>query len=262
MKLLYYLLLNLVCCCIVSQNSLVTISGTVLSNNTKEPVENAGIYLKSSSGLMLENRTDTSGNYHFEIKNDTSSNIELSCHSDYSTKSKNSSRCGWLASNDIGKAKLKPNTNIIKDFTLTRVNDCGTVPYIMFYKNSTKSCNDSLHKVNSSTYESYDNAISLYEDILTGNPTIVIEIAGHASSLETKPEELSLQRAEAIKAILVSRGIHKDRIYTKGWGNTKLLITDKVLNDAKAARSKEEKLALHAKNQRAIIRILNWDFKQ
>lgn len=241
-----------------SQNNSISISGTVRSNDTNEPIENAGVRLKSSSGLMLESKTDVFGNYYFEIKNDSSSTIELSCYSDKLTKSGTPSPCGWLANHDIGKAKLNPNTNIIKDFTLTRIKDCGTVPYILFYKNSTKSCNDSLHKIKASEYNLYDEAISVYESILAGNPTIVIEIDGHASSLEEQPEELSLQRAETIKAILVARGINKGRIYTKGWGNKKLLVPDQIIND----KTTGEKITLHLKNQRVIFKILNWDFKE
>jgi outer membrane protein OmpA-like peptidoglycan-associated protein len=47
-------------------------------------------------------------------------------------------------------------------------------------------------------------------------PTIEIEIRGHCDVTEKNSQELSLNRAKAIKEYLVSNGIDKSRISTKG----------------------------------------------
>ena len=78
-------------------------------------------------------------------------------------------------------------------------------------------------------------------------------------SIEKNNELLALYRTQLIKEVLIAKGINKNRITTKGWGNTKLLIKDKVI---KKAKSQEEKLALHTKNQRVVFRIISWDFKE
>ena len=56
--------------------------------------------------------------------------------------------------------------------------------------------------------------------LLANNPTLSVEIAGHTSSEGNADRnlELSLERAEAVKAYLVKRGIAADRILTVGHG--------------------------------------------
>lgn len=71
------------------------------------------------------------------------------------------------------------------------------------------------------------------------------------------PEELSLKRAEDIREKLVLKGINRDRILIKSWGNRKLLVTDQMINEAKNAKTKEEKASIHLKNQRVVFRIVS-----
>jgi outer membrane protein OmpA-like peptidoglycan-associated protein len=56
---------------------------------------------------------------------------------------------------------------------------------------------------------------------LAKDPTRTVVIEGHADSSGTKPynTQLSEKRAEAVKAMLVSKGIGADRIVTKGFGS-------------------------------------------
>lgn len=69
-----------------------------------------------------------------------------------------------------------------------------------------------------------DSSVSILERafvILKENPSLQVEISGHTSS-EGHPERnlsLSLQRAEAVKAYLVKRGITDTRIHTIGHGS-------------------------------------------
>lgn len=244
--------------CAIAQSDTVVFEGIVTIDGIDEPVENAFIHLKLSSGSMLSEKTDALGKYKFTIK-DTVSNFNITLSIDKSTKSKYSS-C-FFATKDEGKGVLKANTNFIKNFQLTKGMDCGGAkfPSFLFIKNSILCCNDSLNKIDSIYYERFESSIILISQTLKENPTITIELDGHASSCEKQPELLSLNRAEFIKEALVSKGINKNRIQTKGWGNQKLLIKDNVVKNAK---SKEEKMALHLKNRRVVFRIIGWDFKE
>lgn len=241
----------------MSQNNTVLIEGTVTSDNENAPIENAIIHLKLSSGTMLEERTDIFGKYKFIVK-DTTSNFNITLVTDKSTRSTSSS-C-FFATKDEGSGTLKANTNFVKDFQLIRILDCGMrMPTLLFYKNSPLCCNDSLHKFNQINYETFEYATDMLYQTLKDNPTISIELAGHASIEENKPGKLSKQRANTIKSALVSKGINKKRIQTKGWGTEKLLFKTEQIEKA---ISKEEKETLHLKNQRVVFRIISWDFKE
>ncbi|MES2760580.1 MAG: OmpA family protein [Bacteroidota bacterium] len=131
--------------------------------------------------------------------------------------------------------------------------------YIYFNTNSIISCNDSLHQLDSMRVQTFDYACKEMITILKENPTIIIEVVGHASTQEKNHELLSLYRAQLIKEILVAKSVNTKRIKTRGWGNHKLLIKDDFI---KKARTKEEKQSLHIRNQRVYYRVIDWDFKE
>lgn len=147
-----------------------------------------------------------------------------------------------------------------KDFQLTPNRRCGGgLPPIRFKKNTVVfdtvyACyNDGLDSALSYPYES----VKVLADLLKENPSITIELSGHCSGDERSPVQLSLQRAEQVKAELVKLGINKDRIKPVGYGAKKRLIKDDVIQ---RAQTKEEMIMLHAKNRRCVFRILSWDF--
>ncbi len=231
----------------------------VTSKANDEPIYNALIHLRISSGLNYELKTDSTGYYHFKIKDDTVSNFNLTVASNRMTISK-SFKYGFLANKDFGKGELNGNIGFVKNFELDPVRDCEQViPRILFYKNSLISCNDSLYRLDSTYRMKFIDACNLFYNTLKANPTMVIELDGHASNQEKNCTELSLYRAQLIKEILVSKGINDKRIQTKGWGSMKLLVKEDVIKKTKTI---EEKQALHSKNQRVVFRVLNWDFKE
>ncbi|MES2515113.1 MAG: OmpA family protein [Bacteroidota bacterium] len=167
---------------------------------------------------------------------------------------------GFLATKDNAIFELTPGKSYEKDFKLTQIPFCGPIaPSILFYKNSILSCNDSLRQKDSSYYESFQNTISILYLSLIEEPSIIIEIHGHASSNEKNSEHLALYRAQLIKEILVAKGINKKRMVVKSWGHNKLIVSNKII---KKAKTKEEKSALHTRNQRVVYRVISWDFAE
>ena len=56
---------------------------------------------------------------------------------------------------------------------------------------------------------------------------------------------------------LVTKGIDPARMVPKGYGESKLRITDKQIA---AMKTKEEQEAAHQQNRRTEFRVLRWDF--
>ena len=248
----------------ISQTSFVLIKGIVNSDPDNERIENALVHLKVSDGGMFEAKTNNQGEYSFQLKNDTTLRFFLSVVTTIETKSKNSKNYRFLNIVDTKiPEKIEAGKDYIKDFKLPIISHQGmSFPKIIFKENSTKPNNNFLNTLNSKEYDTFENSIDFIYEILQSNPTIIIEISGHASAREQNPEKLSSQRAKYVKEILVTKGINMNRIYTEGLGNRKLLITDQMIDEAKKAKTKEEKKALHLKNQRVVFRIISWDFKE
>lgn len=244
---------------LISQNS-VLIKGNVINSEDKEGVENALIVLKLEGGYIFEQKSDSTGKYQFDFSIASPKTFTISIYTDKHTKSKRNKDCGFLVTKETGTGELQFKTEYIKDFYLTKVYDCGSrMSSFVFNTNSIICCNDSLNKIDSTRYDSFNYAINSLIKTLKENPTIIIEFQGHASSIEKNPELIALYRTQLIKEILISKGINGKRIMIKSWGNKKLLIKDDLIKNAK---TKEDKLALHQKNQRVLCRIISWDFKE
>jgi OOP family OmpA-OmpF porin len=77
----------------------------------------------------------------------------------------------------------------------------------------------------------------------------VIIAVGHTDSIGTDAynQKLSVRRAEAVKAFLVSQGIEKNRIYTEGKGE-KQPVAD---NKTKEGRAKNRRVEIEVVGTRA-----------
>ena len=91
---------------------------------------------------------------------------------------------------------------------------------------------------------------------LNANPGVKLEIQNHCDSRGAPGlnNHLTIARAQAVVDYLVAKGINKDRLMAKGFGENNLLITDAQINQAK---TKDEKEALHAINRRVVLKILS-----
>ena len=55
--------------------------------------------------------------------------------------------------------------------------------------------------------------------VMNDNPTLKLRIEGHSDNAEKNADKISKDRADAVKAYLVSKGISEDRIETEGFGS-------------------------------------------
>lgn len=224
------------------------LTGSVVSSENNEPVENAMIHLKGSNGDLFEFKTPADGKYNFKLKENVS--YEVSVVTDKSTVSQ-TFKAGFLSTKDMGKLTTvdeNESKDFVKDFALTPVKAEIRFPAVQY----------DLGKATLRP-ESKDSLNFLYQTLMD-NPTIVIELQAHTDSRgnDAANQKLSEERAQSCVDYLVNeKKIPAARLMSKGWGEKKLLVKDNVIAKAK---TKEEKEALHQKNRRTVFRIVNWDY--
>ncbi len=238
-------------------------SGIVTNLEDKTPVPNCPIIIKGSDGTLAQVTTDKDGAYTLALKPQVSYEIYAQTNKDLKTPTAPRS---FFASEDKGKFStidIMESTNFKKDFQLKPVPEgeirFPAVLYALGKSNllvdqaGTDKANDT-HK----PIDSRDSLNFLYNTLIA-NPTIKIELSAHTDSRGSDKINIPLSqaRAQACVDYLVSKGISPDRMVAKGYGKTKLKISDAQIAKAK---TKEEKEALHALNRRTVFKILSWDY--
>lgn len=98
------------------------------------------------------------------------------------------------------------------------------------------------------------NELERLTKMLTDNPTVKIELGSHTDSQGSNDynQKLSEARAKSVMDYLIGKGISPDRLTSKGYGETKLLVTDAQIA---AMKTKTEKEAGHQENRRTEFKI-------
>ena len=107
--------------------------------------------------------------------------------------------------------------------------------------------------------ESKDSLNYLF-NILKDNPTIVCELSAHTDNQGKAASNFTLSEARAqscVDYLVIEKKIPAARLVAKGFGQTKLIVSDELI---KAAKSKEDKDALHQKNRRTEFKVLNFNY--
>jgi outer membrane protein OmpA-like peptidoglycan-associated protein len=96
-----------------------------------------------------------------------------------------------------------------------------------------------------------DNLVS----IMKSHPTMIIELSGHTDSRgdETYNQQLSEARANVAREYLIKKGIDKNRIQTKGYGESRLEVSNQEISEMKGWNAKN---AGHQKNRRTIVKVI------
>lgn len=98
------------------------------------------------------------------------------------------------------------------------------------------------------------NELERLNKLLIDNPTIKIELGSHTDSQgnDAYNQALSEKRAKSVVDYLIGKGISPDRLTSKGYGETKLIVTDAQIA---AMKTKAEKEAGHQENRRTEFKI-------
>ncbi len=172
----------------------IYLSGVVYSKQSGLPLANAVVAL--SGGLKIETAAD--GTYKTEIKPDANYLVKAS-------------KRGYFAADTsfVTQASLKKNF-YLEEIVLNKAIRIENIYYDFDKWNIRPDAAIELDKI---------------VKVLTENPTISIELGSHTDSRGKDAYNLTLsqKRAESAVQYIISKGIDKDRITAKGYGETQLL---------------------------------------
>ena len=166
---------------------------------TNDTLTNVNLKIAGTDGSIREYKSDNLGVFPvIELKPNTAYSIIVSKNKYLNAKGKETT---------IGSMNSK---KFIHEYALQKLFICGPfIPNITYAYNNLEPYSE----------EAGSDLTNIHFNILTENPSIVMQIQGFRDKSEKK--KISKQRAESYKALLVKMGINKKRLVAvdKGIGN-------------------------------------------
>lgn len=177
--------------------------GKVLDIKTNKPIPNALVVLSKIDGGILKVETDQTGDFSFNL--DQEANYTLA-----------GVKTGFLADiKELTTAGLTTSTVLEKNLYLGAIELNKAIRIDNIYYDFDK------WNIRPDAAEELDKLVKILKD----NPTIWIELGSHTDSRGKDAYNLTLsqKRAESAVQYIISRGIDKNRITARGYGETQLL---------------------------------------
>jgi peptidoglycan-associated lipoprotein len=179
------------------------LKGKVINKNTNLPMANVLVVLSKTNGGVLKVETDATGNFDFN----------LSKESEYALAGV---KRGFLADvKDVNTLGIVTSTVIEKDLYLGVIELNKAIRIDNIYYDFDK------WNIRPDAAEELDKLVKT----LNENPTIWIELGSHTDSRGKDAYNLNLsqKRAESAVQYIISKGIDKNRITARGYGETQLV---------------------------------------
>lgn len=216
------------------------LKGTVYDKDNQKGVAGATVKVTGNDGIPFEKTTDANGLYEFAenggnrfIKPDITYGIEV-MKKDF-----------LVAKDKLSTAGLNESTTFVQDFVIqnTAGKKALRMPEVQY----------ELGKW--ALLESSKDSLNFLLKILNDNPTIMVELQAHTDSRgdDKANMELSQKRAQSCVDYLITKGVAKDRMVAKGYGETQLKYTDEQIS---AAGGKTQQEQLHQQNRRTEFAVL------
>jgi peptidoglycan-associated lipoprotein len=207
--------------------------GTVTDKSTGLPLPNSKVeVIDMQNNTKLEFTTDANGNYETPIAVNTDYSL-VATKEKYSTATGDATTKGLTKSETLRKDfVLDPYAPVVaKDFTLENV-----------YYDLDK------YNIRPDAAVELDKIVKLMKEY----PNMVLELGSHTDSRANDQYNITLSdnRAKSAVAYLVKRGISKDRLTWKGYGETKLV--NGCANDVKCTEDE------HQRNRRTTFKVLSY----
>jgi len=179
------------------------LTGRVFDKKTNEPLENAIVTLSKKNGQTLKVQTDKDGAFKFNL--DKASDYDLT-----GDKTNYRSDATTLTTNN-----LTASTTINKDLYLEKIKIDSAIRLENIYYDFDKA------NIRPDAAIELDKLVK----IMTDNPTIWIELGSHTDSRgnDQYNQWLSQRRANSAVQYIIDRGISKNRITAKGYGESRLV---------------------------------------
>lgn len=232
------------------------LTGTIRDCKSKKPIEGVTIILNGNDKTSIETKSNTDGYYSFAncfgvnvsyvVSTKVTEDADIGARIKYGA-------CPYISNegyiNSSHKYKFETvdsisNKNLVSDFCLVKVQIEYRFPDFFFQTNTTEFFKPSVNG-----FVSEDTTIDCFVGLLMANKTWVIELSGHADSLETNPQNLSKERVEKIRDILVQKGIDTKRLVVRYYGSSRMMKPDDSYY--------KENVPL---NSRVVISVLRNDF--
>lgn len=179
------------------------LEGRVFDKDTKQPLAGALVTLAKVNGGILKTESDENGAYKFNLAQESEYNVSAE-KTNYRADVENLATIGLTTSAVLKEDLYLEAVVIDKAIRIENI-------YYDFDKWNIRA----------------DAAVELDKlvKIMTDNPTIWIELGSHTDSRgkDKYNLDLSQKRAESAVQYIISRGINKNRITAKGYGETQLL---------------------------------------
>ncbi len=212
----------------------ITLEGTVSDQKTKKPITNSLITLMDASKktASIYVITDDEGKYSVFLSEEMSYQLKAQKNKYFSSQS------------EVSTIGIKKSIVMIRDFYLDKIPSGDIViPGIEYDFNAA-----ALRPISKLI-------IDTLSDMLKLNDNLIVEIGAHTDSRgnDVYNYQLSEDRANSVVQYLIYKGIAKERVKPKGYGETQLIITDAEIANM---RMEAEKEISHQKNRRTAFKIL------
>jgi len=218
----------------------VTLKGVVTDISTKKPLPGSIVTISNNQDSnVIKLVTDAKGSYFIELEEKKSYNISASNDTSYYFPSTDTSHVTTIG--------LRCDTDFEENFALRSMIEIWEIP--IYYD---------LDKA----YIRADAARELDKfaaEILVKYPRIVIELGSHTDCRSSYDYNMGLsqRRADSAVAYLISKGVQKERMFAKGYGESQL-VNDCECEGTVIKRNCSE--AEHQRNRRTTIKIVNFNF--
>lgn len=226
------------------------LDGTITDKETTLPLKAAEVVLvRKENGAPKKALTDTAGNYHFKLDSLSSYEISVSKAGYSSADGLMVTTMGLTESSDLRQDAVleAPEPTVAKTPTPTTGFGIDTSSTQTTFRLKNVYFDLDKWDIKPKSVPELTNLVN----VLNEHPDWKVELASHTDSRagDAYNMRLSQKRAESVVAWLISRGIAKDRLVPKGYGETRL--TNNCPNGVKC--SEEE----HQANRRTEFTILN-----
>jgi peptidoglycan-associated lipoprotein len=179
------------------------LAGTVYNKTSGLPLSNAVVTLNKTNGSILKLETDESGKFNFNLDKESSYSLsgdKTNFRSDVQ---------------DLSTVGLTSSAEIRKDLYLEPIIIGKAIKIENIYYDFDKA------DIRADAKIELDKLVKIMEE----NPTIWIELGSHTDSRgkDSYNQILSQRRANSAVQYIIDRGISKNRITAKGYGESQLL---------------------------------------